>query len=254
MTSQLRLGALHFLVMSASLSSIVPAANIPRLGFLFKDDDEGARIMDGPVGGYIQDEIEAKGLHALRTVWDIGMIQTATNTRAIRSPDDLRGLKLSIPSSPILIDLFKAFGASPVVLDTAERYTALQTHIVDGVAFPFSAIESLGLIDVIKFVAIMNASWSPLWVIANAATFKGLPSELQAIVERNNSKYALLERRDVKLLNASLEEKLGRRGLTLNRVDQTPFRARLGSYYDTWSRAFGPSAWSMLQHSLGRQT
>ena len=46
---------------------------------------------------------------------------------------------------------------------------------------------------------------------------------------------------------------LARQGIVFNRVDQAPFRARLSSYYQTWSNEFGSTAWSLLQSSLRRK-
>ena len=50
-----------------------------------------------------------------------------------------------------------------------------------------------------------------------------------------------------------LADKLTRQGITINPVDQAPFRARLDAYYQTWASNFGPTAWSLLQNSLGRK-
>ena len=73
------------------------------------------------------------------------------------------------------------------------------------------------------------------------------------IVERNVTKFGLLERVDMKQLDLALRSKLVRQGITINSVDQAPFIPPLRNYYKEWAEAFGPTEWAMLQSSLGRQ-
>ena len=251
MIEQLRLGALHYMVQDGNLPTLVPAANLIFVGFAFKDADEALRAMDGPLGTFIGDEIANKGIHALRTVGSQGMNQICSNTHQIRTPDDLHGFKIRVPQAKIFLDLFRELGASPISLDSTELYSALQTKLLDGEALPSIAIENFRHFEVSKYISLTNHTASVLWLLANHDAFHRLPPDLQALVERNNTKYALLQRRDFKLVNASVENKLARQGITFNAVDQTPFRARLGGYYASWASTFGPAAWRLLQHSTG---
>src|ERR1700752_1620618 len=64
MFSQLRLGALQFFHISpGNLSTLVPVADIAYTGFAYKDDAEGSRVADGPLGDYVRKEVGAKGLY-----------------------------------------------------------------------------------------------------------------------------------------------------------------------------------------------
>src|ERR1019366_442976 len=99
-----------------------------------------------------------------------------------------------------------------------------------------------------------NHGWSGLWIIANGDVWKRLPAELAGIVERNGTKFGLPERRDAKLVNASVADKLSRQDISINQVDQTPFRLRLKSYYEFWANAFGSTAWGRLERALGRKS
>src|SRR5262249_2326058 len=151
------------------------------------------------------------------------------------------------------IDLFKRLGASPTPLNLAETYSALQTKLIDGEALSVGTIYATRHFEVGKYISMTNHGWSGPWMIANAETWKGLPSNLQEIIERNNTKYSLLERRDMQLSNAAVTDKLRRQGIEFNPTEPAQFRARLGSYYDAWRGEFGATAWDMLQTSLGRR-
>lgn len=254
MFSQLRVGAINFLTMSAGqLASVVPAADICYLGFAYKDQDEGLKCMDGALGNYIRREVEAKGMHALHSCWDSGMLDITSSSHPIRTPDDLRGFKVRVIQSRIEVDMFKALGAIPAALSLSEIYPAMQTKLVDGTATPLVTIESGKLYEVQKYISLTNHVWSGPWMVANSDTWKSLPADVQETIERNNTKYALLERKDAKEMNVAAAGRIAKFGLLLNDVDQAPFRARLKSYFQYWAGEFGSTQWGLLQSSLSHR-
>jgi TRAP-type C4-dicarboxylate transport system substrate-binding protein len=94
--------------------------------------------------------------------------------------------------------------------------------------------------------------WSNFWLVANEAAFKGLPPDLQTILRDAMNKYALSNRREMELSNASLAEKMGRvYGMKINQVETAPFRARLKPFYAREKADFGSEAWGLLERSVG---
>ena len=254
MFSQLRLGAIDVLFVNpGNLAAVVPAANIGYLGFAFKDVDEGLRAMDGPLGVYVRDEIAAKGIHVLRSIWDSGMLQIISSIRPVRTPDDLRGFKIRVLASKIQSDLFKDLGATPTSITLGEIYTALQTKVIDGTTGPLVTIETAHWYEVQKYCSLTNHAWTSEWQIINGDLWRRLPPDLQAIIERNNTRFVAVERRDAKAVNIAAAEKLRGQGITINAVDQAPFRAGLRSYFSSWSETFGSKAWGLLEDSVGRK-
>jgi TRAP-type transport system periplasmic protein len=251
MLTQMRAGATQFAMLSPGITSgFVPTSDICNIGFAFKDDDEGLRAMDGPLGEYVRKEFVTKGIYAGRNIWAAGMRQLTNSVRPIRTPDDMAGLKLRVVESKIVIGLFKTLGASPTPMSLGETYTALQTKILDGQEQPLAALESSRFYEVQKYLSLTNETWGSLWFLVNGDLWKSLPPDIAGIIERNNTKYANLERRDIKVLNVSVTDKLARQGMIVNKADQTPFRARLQSYYKEWATTFGPTEWGLLQNSV----
>ena len=254
MISQLRLGAVDFLVMNiGNLAALVPATNIGFLGFAFKDSDQGLRIMDGPVGAYVHKECEAKGMHPLRATWNSGMYQITSGTHPIQTPDDLRGFKIRVAVTNIAVDLFKTLGASPTPVNTADTYSALQTKLIDGTSTPFASILTFRYTEVQKFISMTNHAWSGLAVIASGETWKRLPPDLRETIERYNRQFALIERHDIKILEIAVADKYRRLGLVTNNPNTEPFRQRLGPYYARWAAEFGPTEWGLFEDALGRK-
>ena len=253
MLSQVRSAAIQMMfVAPANLAPVVPAIDIANLGFAFKDSDEALGVMDGALGEHLHGEIAAKGLYGFRSFYDGGMFQVGSATHPIATPEDLRGFKIRVAAGKILTDLFKELGASPAPISASEMYLAQSTKLVDGCNLPLIAFTSWRMYEVSKYVSMTNHSWSGVGLIANGDFWKSLPAELQGILERNNTKFARLERRDAKELLASLTEKLPRLGMVFNRPDQAPFKKMLGPYREYWAGVFGPTAWKALESGLRR--
>ncbi len=253
MFSQLRSGAINFMIISpGTFGSVVQGAEITNVGFAFADAAQALHACDGPLGASIRAQIAAVGLYAMATIWDSGMREITSSSHPIRTADDMNGFKIRVVESRLVVDLFRTLGANPTPLSFAELYTALQTKIVDGCDLPLNTIESGRIFEVQKYLSLTNHTWSGLWALANGDTWKSLTPDLQAIVERNNTKFALLERRDSTLLGASIADKLQRRGLGVTHPDRATFEAKLGPYYQRCRDVFGAPAWTLLQNAIGR--
>jgi TRAP-type transport system periplasmic protein len=252
--SQLRLGGVQFMHANpGDVAAAVPLMDICFLGFAFKDVGEALRTLSGPLANYLREETAAKGLHLMRAVWDARLQQIVSATHPVQTADDLRNFKIRVAESKIQVSLFRELGATPTPLPLTERYTGLQTRLIDGAASPFDGIETGRLYEVSKYISLTNHSLGNEWLVANGDAWKRLPTDLQLLVERNNAKFAKLEQRDLDELNVMLASKLKTQGIIFNTVDPSSFRARLGNYYKDWSVTFGPAAWGVLQSSLGRK-
>ena len=252
---QLRSGAVQFFTLDGGiLQSIVPLAAIQGVGFAFKDSAEAFRAMDGALGDHVRAAIRAAGLYVHPKMWENGMRQITSGTKPIRTVADLSGFKIRTPAGELWVDLFKSLGAAPAPLNFSELYTALQTHVFDGQENPYAIIDVGRLYEVQKYISVTNHMWSAYHFLGNQEAWNALPRDVQSSVERNLTKYALLQRRDTQLRNDSLSEKLARRGMTINRADTSGFRTKLSGsgFYTKWAGKFGPQAWALLEKTSGK--
>jgi tripartite ATP-independent transporter DctP family solute receptor len=252
---QLRSGALQFFTLDGGiLQSIVPVAAIQGVGFAFKDSGEAFRAMDGALGDHVRDAIRAAGLYVHPKMWENGMRQITSSNKPIRNVADLPGFKIRTPAGELWVDLFKSLGASPAPLNFSELYTALQTHVFDGQENPYAIIDVGRLYEVQKYLSVTNHMWSAYHFLGNQEAWNALPRDVQSVVDRNLTKYALLQRRDTALRNESLSEKLARRGMAINKADTSGFRTKLSSsgFYTKWAGKFGSQAWALLEKTSGK--
>ena len=254
MLSQLRSGAIDFFTLSGLiLSTLVPAASINGIGFAFKDYDTVWKAMDGKLGGYVRSEIDKRGLVAMEKMWDNGFRQITSSSHPIKSPADLKGFKIRVPVSPLWTSMFQALGASPISINFAEVYSALQTKIAEGQENPLTLIQIAKLYEVQKYVSMTSHMWDGFWMLANKRGFSGLPADAQAIVARELNRSALDERADIAKLNGSVADDLKSKGLAFEDVDKPAFRAALkaAGFYTDWKKKYGDEAWSLLESEVG---
>jgi tripartite ATP-independent transporter DctP family solute receptor len=254
MLSQVRSGAIQFFTLSPGILSIlVPAAFISGVGFAFKNYDQVWAAIDGELGAHVRAEISKVGLHPLEKIWDNGFRQITCSTRPIRTPEDLKGLKIRVPVSPLWTSLFKALGASPASINFSEVYSAMQTKTVEAQENPVVLIETNRFYEVQKYCSLTNHMWDGFWFLANEKAFEKLPADLQAIVSRNVNAAAMKERVDVKELNDSVQADLEKKGMIFNKVETEPFQAALrkAGFYAEWHQKFGDDAWRLLEKYSG---
>ncbi len=253
--SQLRSGAVEFFTLSGLiLATLVPAASINGLGFAFKDYDTVWAAMDGSLGAYIRGQIAKAGLVPMEKIWDNGFRQITTSTKAINTPDDLKGFKIRVPVSPLWTSMFKAFDAAPASINFAEVYSALQTKVVEGQENPLAIISTAKLYEVQKYCSLTNHMWDGFWFLANKAAFQAIPQDLRAIVVKNINAAGLAERADVAKLNATLQGDLAAKGLVFNQPNAAPFRETLrkAGFYAEWKGKYGDEAFSILENAVGK--
>jgi tripartite ATP-independent transporter DctP family solute receptor len=254
MTNQVRNGAIHFYTAAGVvIGPLVPAIGIINMAFAFKDYDQVWKAMDGEVGAAIRVAFEKVNLYTFGRMWDNGFRQITSAPKPIKTPEDLRGFKIRVPNSPILISLFKSLQASPTSMNVNEVYAALQTRVVDGQENPLTVTATRNFNEVQKYCAVTNHSWDGFVQVANMAGWKKLPADIQEIITRNFDAAAVAQRDDTKALNESLRAQLESKGMVFNVPEMDPFRADLkkSGFYQEWQKKYPPELWAKLEQYVG---
>ena len=229
MLSQVRSGALDIFTVGSPLANVIPVSAIPSIAFAFPNFDGVWAAVDGDLGGHIRQQIGTIGLVAFDKMWDNGFRQITTSNKPINDPNDLKGLKLRVPVSPLFTSMFRALGTSPTAINFVEVYTALQTKVVDGQENPLALIEAAKFYEVQKFCSLTGHMWEGFWMVANKRNFEQLPQDLRATTMKLLNEGAVKQRADMAALNATLETQLKEKGLTFNTVNKKPFQEALKS-------------------------
>jgi tripartite ATP-independent transporter DctP family solute receptor len=255
MLSQVRSGGVEFFTLSGLiLSTLVPATAITGIGFAFPDYATVWKALDGDLGAHVRAQIAKSGLVAMEKIWDNGFRQITSSTKPIVTADDLKGMKIRVPPSPLWTSMFKAFDAAPTSINFSEVYSALQTKVVEGQENPLAIIATAKLYEVQKYCSLTNHMWDGFWFLANKKAWERLPEDLRTIVAKHINAAGMNERVDVAALNATVQKDLASKGLVFNQAKPDSFRERMrkAGFYAEWKAKFGDEAWALLERSTGK--
>ncbi|OWJ66679.1 ABC transporter substrate-binding protein [Inquilinus limosus] len=255
MLAQVRSGGITFFTPSALvIATLVPVAAINAVGFAFSDYGQVWAAMDGKLGEHVRAAIAQTGLHAFERMWDNGFRQMTSSAGPINSAQDMDGLKIRVPVSPLSIAMFKGLSASPVSLQFSEVYSSLQTRIVDAQENPLPIIQVAKLYEVQKYCSLSNHVWDGFWFIANGRAWDALPADVQSVVATAINEAGMRQREDVKALNETVQADLQSKGLAFNHPAPDSFREKLrqSGFYGEWKERFGDEAWGLLEGAVGK--
>jgi TRAP-type C4-dicarboxylate transport system substrate-binding protein len=115
-------------------------------------------------------------------LWSNAQNVLYTRDKAVRSPADVAGMKIRVPSRNAGL-VVEAWGGSPVSMPVNEIYNALQTGVIDGAMIDGTATMAFKLGEVANFLTVgMDTTISPFFIIMNRDAFGGLSPEHQAAV------------------------------------------------------------------------
>jgi tripartite ATP-independent periplasmic transporter solute receptor, DctP family len=146
----IRNGTIGFSTVStANLNQVIPAMDMYSLPFLFKNEAHFWWFLAQPEAAALAKPLEDKGIKIIAYI-DSGA-RNFFAQKAIRSPDDMKGVKVRVMASPVMISTMKALGATGVPVAWAELYTALQTGVVDGAENNHPSVVAKKFYEVSKY-------------------------------------------------------------------------------------------------------
>src|SRR5581483_1124989 len=152
------------------------------LPWRFKDDDTYAAAMKGPIGKWLFQKLEAKGITGL-AYWDNGFHMSSAN-RPLLMPADFQGLKVRISGSKIADRYFRDLGSIPQIMAFSEVYQALQTGVVDGCENTPSNYVTQKFHEVQKHITVSYHAHLQYAVIVNSKFWGSMPADIRGQVDK----------------------------------------------------------------------
>ena len=180
----LQLGAVQMLAPSTAKFAPLGAKEFEALDlpFLFANDEEYTRVTKGPVGKWLFQKLESKGLTGL-AFWDNGFHMVSAN-RPLIAPADFQGLKFRISGSKVADQYFRLMGGLPQIMAFSEVYQALQTGVVDGCENTPSNYLTQKFHEVQKHISAANHAHLQYAVLVNTKFWNGLPTDIRGQLEK----------------------------------------------------------------------
>lgn len=182
---QVKSGVVHSYISSTGgMSTFYPMIDITNMPFVFSSYNVGYEVYDGDFGKEFAADIEKKaGFHVLGFGESGGFFAITNSKRKIKSPADMKGIKIRTMTVPLHMEIIKSLGGSPTPIAWSEVYTSLQTGVVDGQMNPVSIINMAKFYEVQKYATLTNHIYAPYVWVMNPKFYNGLSAKHKTIID-----------------------------------------------------------------------
>lgn len=183
MLEMVRGGSLDICTSTGAIGSMFPQFEIIYMPYVFSSEEIAWWVFDNSeYWQKLMTEMEEKtNLHFLG-MGQNGVRNFTNNIRPIKTPADLKGLKIRVMESPLYVKMIDAFDAQATPIGWNELYTSLQTKVVDGEENPVSIIAAGKINEVQKYLTLDGHTWSEDLIVINSQRIKSLPAEVQQLL------------------------------------------------------------------------
>lgn len=240
MFTGMQIGTTDMAVMTnAYVSGYIPAAGLFDLPFIFKNNEEAARILDEKLGIEVLNEYEKFGIKAL-AYGEGGFRHLVTLKNQVKKPEDFKGLKIRCMETESYIATYAALGTNAVPMAWSETITGLQQGTIDGLDIPISVIYANGFSDIAKDLNLTGHFYSPLIICMSKKIFDSFDENDKKILIESAKEAGQICRDFNKNSESKMLEEMKAQGMEIvDDVDIPAFQNILKDFYSKRSKNIG---------------
>lgn len=201
-----------------------PDACALQTAFVFDSAEECVRFYDTDLFAKVVANLDAVNIHCINCNFTAGM-RHVLGKKQIKTPADMKGLKIRVPSSSPYLDCFNSLGASPIAMASSEQVNALSSGTIDAVDQSISLIYSTKTYELVKECSLLAQMPLSDGLYCSTAFWNSIPAEYQSIIEEElhnaGQRYYEYSTKN----EASMRTELEAAGVHFYEVDRTPFIA-----------------------------
>ena len=227
--------------------------NIFAMPFLFPSTNAADGALAGTLGAELFKILRAQGVEPL--AWgENGYREISNSQRDIRSPGDLKGLKIRVIGSSLLLDMFAELGANATTMSWADAQPALSTGAIDGqenalVTFNVSKLHQVGQ----KHLTLWGAVYEPLILAVNRRTWESWSPDDQAAVREAAREAARYQIDLSRKLTDQLVSEIRGHGVSivqLSEAQRQEFIQATRESYKKWAEKIGPKLVEVAENEV----
>lgn len=237
-----------------NMTTVEEKLSVMTMPWLFPNGYESVDeyLLNGEGGEALKDLIRAKGVEPL-ALGENGFRQITNNKHPILTPDDMKGLKIRIPSNNMYISLFKMLGADPTSMAFSEVFTALQQGTIDGQENPYDTIRSGAIQEVQKYMTIWNYSYDAIALSASGKVWESLSDEDKQIFTEAAQEACAKEVEESRKMDTEIVEQFKEEGLEI--AELTPeqiavFQEAVSPIYDEYRDIIGDDLFAAFGYTF----
>lgn len=206
--------------------------------FIFKDRAHAYRALDS-VGMELGKALEPKGIKLLGYM-ENGIRHLTNNVRPVKTPADMKGLKIRVMNNVVYVEMMKALGASPTPMAFAELYSAMQQGTVDGQENPSAHIYTKRFFEVQKYASMTGHAYAPEPVLISMISWNKMTPAQRAIIQQAATEAIAWQRKLSTDEDDDFWAKIKATGkIQIITVDRQPFIDATKSVYKTLASTVG---------------
>ena len=244
---QAQVGALALARVSVgALGPVVDDLNVFNLPYLFRNTAHMQKVIDGPIGQELLDKVTNNtkaGMIGL--CWmDAGARSLYDTKKAIKSIDDLKGMKFRVMGNPMFVDMMNALGGNGVSMGYDQVFNALQTGVVDGAENNPPSFVFDNHYTVAKYYTLDEHLIVPEMLVMSRRIWDGLSAADQALIKKVSREAQMEERVLWTKYEKDAMDKAKAAGITITEIaDKKPFQAAVKPVWDK----YGPKYAEMVK-------
>mgnify|MGYP003694650525 CR=1 FL=1 len=215
----------------APIGSLIPAANVLALPFLFRSFNHLHKVLDHAIGDEILAGSQRHGFVGL-TFYDSGSRSIYNSVRPVRSLADMKGLRIRVQQSELMFDMIKALGAEPVELPYGQVLTGLSTRLIDGAENNWPSYVTTSHYKLAPYYTLTEHTMGPEVLVMSLRAWESLSTEDREIFRDAARKSSMFMRE----LWSGLEERSRQQARAAGNTiiadfDRKPFETAMGTIY-----------------------
>lgn len=199
------------------MSAFEPSLQIFDFPYLFPDYESAYKVLDGEIGQKIGEKLLPKDMRVL-VYLENDYRNFSNNNKPIVQVDDLKGLKIRVPETPILIEWLKDIGAAPTPIAYNELYSSLQTKVVDGQDNGVLLTYTAKYYEVQDYYSLTKHIYAPAPLLINETFWQSLPQDIQKIIQEAAVEMREYQRELDRENSAKFLKEMETAGLTVNEI------------------------------------
>jgi len=169
----------------AWLAEFIPYLSMFSAVYTFSGYEHMTKVLNGEIGERIFEEVAQKiGVRPLAAFYlGTRQLNLVEKVGPVRTPEDMKGVKLRTPASPAWIALGKALGGNPTPMSFGEVYMGLKTGAIEGQDNPLPTDKNAKFYEVTKYIVLTDHVVNSVWPTINEKKWQSL-SEIDQLVIR----------------------------------------------------------------------
>ena len=247
----MQIGTVDIALIAGVLGVFEPTVLLLELPYLFETQEEFDRIIHGPVGAEIaQNVLDSSGIRIMNW-WNRGSRQVTSN-RPIHNLSDIQSLVIRVPEIAAMVETWNVMGASPTPMAWAEVFTGLEQGVIEAQENPIPFIYSGSLFEVQDYIAITNHKYEYVTMSMSELRWQQLTEEQRDIIVEAARIATEFQNEQVVILERELLDRMVAHGMTVTNPDIGEISERARTAHEPFAQTIDIDLFNRIMAELGR--